>query len=562
MHGTQNVLEAAIRHGASRFVLISTDKAADPISVLGASKRLAELVVQRAAGGPVTLASVRFGNVLGSRGSFLTVLADQIARAEPVTVTHPDVSRFFMTVEEAVGLVLEAAAMAEYAETFVLDMGEPVQIVDLVRNYAEQLKLPDVEIRYTGLRPGEKLTEKVFSDAEERVPSAHPKIWATRRTEPPPDFPVLLEQPLRRGPRRRIDPGQGAIPAARAGIRPVAPPGDARQRRRALPGRLLMRAVTTAGERVLVDCDIPWLSRLLADAAAGELSEADGSGETVRLQVQADRRPFDRDGWALVGRGAWAASPRALLEDACSSGFDLQVEPRGSVLHVTARYRPAPRTRAANMLLGARFRLLAAQTLLHYPALWWASVRGRVPLHVSVTAGAGGVTMIAGPGGVGKSTMLSAGLNRGEVATADNLCACDARIAYGVVEPLRVDGGRGRAAATHGRSEYAMPGRVPSLEPDRLVVLRRASGPRASAGPLPSAEAARELIAGTYMAGELRRFWAFAGTLALATGIGPAHPDVCGIAASLADRLPCFEVRMAHGSPAPIGELLSLAGAR
>ena len=323
-----------------------------------------------------------------------------------------------------------------------------------------------------------------------------------------------------------------------------------------------MRAVTTAGERVLVDCDIPWLSTLLADAAAGELSEADASDETVRLQVQADRRPFDRDGWALVGRGAWAAPPRALIEDACSSGFDLRVDPRGSVLHVTARYRPAPRTRAANMLLGTRFRLLAAQTLLHYPALWWASVRGRVPLHVSVTASAGGVTMIAGPGGVGKSTMLSAGLKRGEIATADNLCACDARIAYGVVEPLRVADGRGRAAATHGRSEYALPGRVPSLEPDRLVVLRRAAGPRASAGPLSSAEAARELIAGTYMAGELRRFWAFAGTLALATGIGPAHPDVCGIAVSLADRLPCFEVRMAHGSPAPIGELLSLAGAR
>jgi FlaA1/EpsC-like NDP-sugar epimerase len=194
VHGTQNVLEAAVRHGASRFVLISTDKAADPASVLGASKRLAELVVQRAAGGPLTLASVRFGNVLGSRGSFLSVLADQIARDEPVTVTHPDVSRFFMTVEEAVGLVLEAAAMAEYAETFVLDMGEPVQIVNLVRNYAEQLKLPNVEIRYTGLRPGEKLTEKVFSDGEERVPSVHPKIWATRRTEPPPDFTALLER--------------------------------------------------------------------------------------------------------------------------------------------------------------------------------------------------------------------------------------------------------------------------------------------------------------------------------------------------------------------------------
>jgi FlaA1/EpsC-like NDP-sugar epimerase len=191
--GTQNLVEAAVRHRTERLVLISTDKAADPTSVLGASKRLAELVVQRAAGGPVTLASVRFGNVLGSRGSFLSVLADQVARGEPVTVTHPDVSRFFMTVEEAVGLVLEAAAMAEYAETFVLDMGEPVEIVALVRRYAEQMNLADISIRYTGLRPGEKLTEKVFSDAEERVQSAHPKVWATRRAEPAPNFDMLLK---------------------------------------------------------------------------------------------------------------------------------------------------------------------------------------------------------------------------------------------------------------------------------------------------------------------------------------------------------------------------------
>lgn len=191
--GTQNLVEAAVRHGTRRFVLISTDKAADPTSVLGASKRLAEIVVQQAAGSSVTLAAVRFGNVLGSRGSFLSVLADQIARGHPVTVTHPDVSRFFMTVEEAVGLVLEAAALAEYAETFVLDMGEPVEIVKLVRRYAEQMNLPDIEIRFTGLRPGEKLTEKVFSDSEERVRSAHPKIWATRRIEPPEDFAALLK---------------------------------------------------------------------------------------------------------------------------------------------------------------------------------------------------------------------------------------------------------------------------------------------------------------------------------------------------------------------------------
>lgn len=323
-----------------------------------------------------------------------------------------------------------------------------------------------------------------------------------------------------------------------------------------------MRAVTTAGERVVVGCAVPRLTALLDDGAGGELSEGTTAGETVHLEVQADRQPFSRDGWALIGRGAWAAPPRALLADACSSGFDLLIEPRGSVLHVTARYRPTSATRAANMMLASRFRLLAAQTLLHYPALWWASLRGRVPLHVSVTAGDDGVTMIAGPSGVGKSTLLSAGLPRGEIATADNLCACDAHTAYGLVEPLRLQGSSGGPAAPHGRREFPLAGRVSSLEPDRLVVLRR--GPAeagTTARPLPSADAARELVAGTYMAGELRRFWPFAATLALATGMGPAHPDVGGVAALLAARLPCTEVRVAHGSPAPIGELLRVAGA-
>ena len=112
------------------------------------------------------MCSVRFGNVLGSRGSFLTVIAEQVERGDAVTVTDPEVTRFFMTVEEAVGLVLSAAPMAEYGETFVLDMGEPVRIVDLVNRYADQLHVPDVQIRFTGLRPGEKLHESLFGDAE------------------------------------------------------------------------------------------------------------------------------------------------------------------------------------------------------------------------------------------------------------------------------------------------------------------------------------------------------------------------------------------------------------
>jgi hypothetical protein len=325
-----------------------------------------------------------------------------------------------------------------------------------------------------------------------------------------------------------------------------------------------MRALSTAGERVVVECSLPWLMSLLTDSTGGELAEAALDDGTVRVAIQPSREAFTHDGWTLIGRGCWASPASALIVDACSSGFDLLVEPRGETLNVTARYRPAARTRAANTFIRTRFKLLAAQTLLHYPALWWASVRGRVPLHVSVTAAAGSVTMIAGPGGVGKSTLLSIGLEHGEIATADNICACDGRIAHGLAEPLRVSAGAGArlGTTTHGRTEHQLPGRVPSLDPDRVVVLRRGVPDAASSvGPLTSADAARTLVAGTYMAGELRRFWPFAATLALATGIGPAHPDVSGVAAALAARLPCLEMSIAHGSRRSVAELLRPVGA-
>ena len=194
--GTRNLVRAAVDHGAERFILISTDKAADPTSVLGATKRVAEMLLRAERGGGATrLASVRFGNVLGSRGSLLSVLSEQIESGEPVTVTHPDVTRFFMTVEEAVGLVVEAAALAAAGEVFVLEMGEPVRIVDLVHNYAAQVHVDprDLAIRYTGLRPGEKLNETLFAEGERREPTAHPKIWASAAAEPPgAEFAALL----------------------------------------------------------------------------------------------------------------------------------------------------------------------------------------------------------------------------------------------------------------------------------------------------------------------------------------------------------------------------------
>lgn len=327
-----------------------------------------------------------------------------------------------------------------------------------------------------------------------------------------------------------------------------------------------MRIVATAGEVVAVDCTAPGLTALLESASAGELREAGPAQPTVHLAIQPERQPFDHQGWRLVTRGAWAAASQVLLTDACSSGFDLLIQPLGDVLHVAARYRPSPRTRAANTVLSGRFRLLAAQTVLYYPVLWWSSVRGRVPLHVSVTAGVGGVTMLAGPSGVGKSTLLTAGLPAGEVATADNVCACDEHTAYGLVEPLRVDGtgpgGAGGPHAPHGRTEYAFPRRAAQLDPDRLVVLRRGpAGSPAAVKPISPQEAARELAAGTYMAGELRRFWQFAATLALATGLGPAHPDVAGVSAAIASRLPCLELRLGGPPAAPVAELLTLAGA-
>ncbi len=205
--GTRHLVEAAVANGVERFINISTDKAADPISILGASKRVAEMIVQGGAGGFTRFASVRFGNVLGSRGSFLSVLSEQIENGEAVTVTHPDVTRFFMTVEEAVGLVIEAASMAELGETFVLDMGEPVRIVDLVRNYAAQFHLDegDFEISFTGLRGGEKLNEALFSEDEERLRTDHPRIWATRPAPPAGDLDGILDRLIAAAAANRSD---------------------------------------------------------------------------------------------------------------------------------------------------------------------------------------------------------------------------------------------------------------------------------------------------------------------------------------------------------------------
>jgi len=178
--GTRSLLRAAESHGVARFVSISTDKAVNPVNMMGATKRLSELLVQdvaRRTGRAYVV--VRFGNVLGSRGSVVPLFQHQIAAGGPVTVTHPEMRRYFMTIPEAVQLVIQAAALGQGGEIFVLDMGEQVRVVDLATELIHLSGLEpgrDIEIVFTGPRPGEKLSEMLFAESEEPRPTRHEKI--------------------------------------------------------------------------------------------------------------------------------------------------------------------------------------------------------------------------------------------------------------------------------------------------------------------------------------------------------------------------------------------------
>ena len=178
--GTLNVVKAADAFGAARFIFISTDKAVNPTSVMGATKRMGEMVMQYYARTSKTIFSaVRFGNVLGSNGSVIPVFQRQIAAGGPVTVTHPDIERFFMTIPEASRLVIQAGGMAHGGEIFILDMGEPVKIVDLAKGLIQlQGLVPDVDVRivFTGLREGEKMFEELLMDEESTLPTGNQSI--------------------------------------------------------------------------------------------------------------------------------------------------------------------------------------------------------------------------------------------------------------------------------------------------------------------------------------------------------------------------------------------------
>lgn len=319
----------------------------------------------------------------------------------------------------------------------------------------------------------------------------------------------------------------------------------------------------TAGERLELTCAVPWIGDVITEGAAGELAPADGTPPDVRVTVERNKAPFDVTGWRVLTRDAWCREGQVVLANACSSGLDLRITADGPTVDLVARWRPTGTGRAAAAVLRSRTRLLLRAVLLQYPALWRSQQRGRAPLHASVCglAGADGrAVLLAGPGGVGKSTLVHRELLGGAAATCDNVCVSDGQRAWGLVEPLRlpaeVHAGRGRRMA-YGRREAAWPRREGLMVPDALVVLARGSQPGVTR--CDPALAAHHLMAGTYMAGELRRYWAFAATLALGTGTGSSHPAIAHIAEELGGRLPCLRVSLGDRPGASLSELLKHA---
>jgi hypothetical protein len=319
-----------------------------------------------------------------------------------------------------------------------------------------------------------------------------------------------------------------------------------------------MRAsLVTAGERLHIESELPWVDDLIEESAPGELRRVGTETPSIRISVESDRRAFDVRGWAPLTRGAWHRAGRVVLADPCTAGFDVLAWLDDGCPSLTFRWRPPRRTRAAAWALRSRFHLLARAVLVQFPALWWAGTRGRAPLHVSACT-AGGVTpLLAGPGGVGKSTLLKWELDRGGRSTGDNVCIGDGTTVWGLVEPLRVEGGSGRHMS-YGRREAPLGGRESAQVPDLIVVLRRGIRDQPEVRRCDAAAATRWLVAGTYMAGELRRFWSFAATLSAGTGVGNPHPPVMDVASAFAARLPSVELVLGKQTGTSLSELLQM----
>jgi hypothetical protein len=311
----------------------------------------------------------------------------------------------------------------------------------------------------------------------------------------------------------------------------------------------------TAGERLEIDCSPAWVAELIAEGSGGELKRDETADASILVQVESQRHPFETRGWKPLTRGAWEREGEVLMEDVCTAGFDLRVRCTPERTEFTYRWRPPARDRAAAWLLRSRFHLLARAVLIQYPALWWAGTRGRAPLHASAYAATDSTPLVTAPSGIGRSTFILGELRSGGFATGDNLAVGDGTTVWGLLEPLRVENGDGRRMP-HGRREAALRGRAEALVPDRLFVLERGRSDDPSLVTCSPAAAARSLVTSTYMAGELRRYWAFAATLSAGTGLGPAHPPVTEVASAFATELPCFSLTLARTPGARLSDQL------
>lgn len=317
----------------------------------------------------------------------------------------------------------------------------------------------------------------------------------------------------------------------------------------------------SAGETVHLECHLGWVADLLHAAAPGEWrSDGDPAAAGVRLIVEASRAAFPKNRSTVLTRGAWVDNGAVIFDDACATGFAVRVEPADGWLLVRARYRPSLRDVGGKTLLNGRFRLVTTAVLLNYPLLWWAGVHGRAPLHASSVVTSAGPALLAGPGGVGKSTLVARQLAAGHPAASDNLVVSDGRQVCGLAEPLRLSGRRGGRRAPHGRREASWPvARTEQSRPERVVVVRLGDTTGVSCVETRPSVAARSLVTGTLMAGELRRYWAYASTLAEGTGLGPAQPAVAAVADQLTSAVPCFVATLRRGGTESLDELLEVA---
>ncbi len=312
-------------------------------------------------------------------------------------------------------------------------------------------------------------------------------------------------------------------------------------------------AIETAGETVRFDAPSPWAQRALHGLPTGLTTEVMRAA-TVVVRAGRGRVPSSSPGRPL-GRGIWVDRGVVQFRSACASGVDLAVRASDETVEVSADWGPSAQEAVLHGLLRHRARLLAADVVLHYPAMWRAGWRGRAPLHAAALVVRDRGVLVVGPSGVGKTTLARAEMAAGAALVSDNLVVCDGGTVWGLLEPIRAEDGDG-PRTTHGRRLVSVGQRRTRHTSVDLVLVLRRDGARTSRRTLTPSEAAREIVASTYGAGELRRYWGFTAALAAGTGRGPAHPEVGLVAEQVCAGATCLEVHLGDRPAARIGDVI------